>query len=198
MSSQVAASNPGVRPAEPRHLASGIVVREDPRRGGTDARMGIKRLVDDSTERHRVPGRAHVWEIERRVQLVRAKVVHQSRLVVDADFADQDPVAIVSIGDPPPGPVDLVDLGPVPVRMFSRRHRLAGGVLRGEVRQAARLMRVSASMGVLGRGPRPHRRCLMRPRASLKRCLARVGPADPAAYNRRVQTSPSTPRLLRR
>ena len=104
----------GVRPAVPGDDPVDVVVGQHPGRRGL-ARQA-QRLVDHLVQRGGVPRAAQVREVEDRVQLARVDIAREPRRVGQPDLADQDPARVL-VGDGPPGPVDLVHLVQVGVRV---------------------------------------------------------------------------------
>ena len=111
-----------VRPAVAGHRPGDVVVGQHPRRRRTDPVVhleGPRRSTPRSAAASH--GRGHEVEVERRVQDAGAQVAREPLGVRQPQLADQHPVRAVGLRDPPPAPVDVLQVVAVDVRVPAGR-----------------------------------------------------------------------------
>src|SRR6185437_8765889 len=95
-----------------------VVIREHPRRGGTDATSFTQRGLDDIDKSRTIPRRLEKVEVEGLMQLVGSHVA-RAPTWHHPGFGNPDPRRAVFIENPPPNPEDVVHLVAVPERMVN-------------------------------------------------------------------------------
>ena len=122
----------GVAPGPPGGEPEHVVVRARPHRPGPGGQAPLD-VLDDGAHGHRVQRRVDEREVEGHVQLVAAGAVvgGQGLHRLDRRLPEQHPLG-VPVGEGPPVPEHLVDLGPVGVvHRPLPEELLLEGVLRG-------------------------------------------------------------------
>ena len=107
--------------AEPGEMTLHVMVREHPRVVSTHRSDRPARGVDDRSQLRPGPRRLEVGEVEGGMQLAGADIRGEPVRRVDPGLGDEDPVAVIGIGDGAPFSIDLAQAVPIVVRVMTGR-----------------------------------------------------------------------------